>query len=246
MHWDPYAHFSPFLHVGSIRLFHSRGRMGRQTLASNRVDEVPFVGTLTFPSTNRSSSRTSGHTSRSWTWRHTCMPPNGSSPSSLPSSPCVWFSTSLTCCCVRYSQDSLCCTTLLTTMFAVSSLMSKWTKIHWYQVLECSRAVFLHDNTLRSTKLTLLLLPSTLNFSQTEMQVEFCPRKVTTIAAHQGIFNNLPLTAACSAARCKKSHLFCTKLHLHLCCHESGALGVLKGAVRVKLSRKVVTEAIDK
>lgn len=148
------------------------------------------------------------------------MPPNGSSPSSLPSSPCVWFSTSLTCCCVRYTQDSLCCTTLLTTMFAVSSLIKcqseqKYTDIRFWNV---DRAVFLHDGTLKSTKLTLLLLPSTLNLSQTEMQVEFRPRKVTTIAAHRGIFNNLPLTVACSAARCKKSHLFCTKLHLHLCC----------------------------
>lgn len=31
------------------------------------------------------------------------MPPSGSSPSLLPSSPCAWFSTSLTCCSVRYN-----------------------------------------------------------------------------------------------------------------------------------------------
>lgn len=37
------------------------------------------------------------------------MPPSGSSPSLLPSSPCAWFSTSLTCCSVRYNLTH--CTT---------------------------------------------------------------------------------------------------------------------------------------
>lgn len=65
--------------------------------------DVSFV----FPCSYRNSSLTCGPTSRSWTWRPTCMRPSGSSPSSLPSSPCAWCSTSLTCCCVRYVWFSL-------------------------------------------------------------------------------------------------------------------------------------------
>lgn len=83
------------------------------------------------------------------------------------------------------------------------------------------------------------------------MQVEFHPRKVTNIPADRGIFNNPALDqAALQLNACvQKSHLFYTKLHLHLChprlhCMKMEPLVYLKGAAWVKLSRKVVTEAV--